>query len=165
MHALRSLPLVAVTVALVSCSAQPSAQTGGAGTDAAAEQALRARVDALMAAFNAEDIATVEGFYGESVTLIPPGEPVISDRAEVIANLSTIETGDYQLDFQIQDLQMSGDLAITLVSYTDSFTPADGSESGGTSGRWAIVWNRGADGQWRISREIWNLAPEASAAS
>lgn len=155
-------------VLLSSCSAPPPDQAESPGTNSgaaasmeAAEAALRARVEALMAAFNREDIATIDGFYGESVTLIPPGEDVVTDRAQVIANLASLQTGDYQLDAEIRDLQMSGDLAITLVSYTDTFTPADGSEADGTSGRWAIVWNRGTDGQWRISREIWNLAPEA----
>ena len=161
-------PMLLVLTALVAC-AGPSETDAADGPDmaaasqeAAAEQSLRARFDEFIAAFNREDVATIEGFYGDNVTLIPPDEPVITDRAAVIANLGSLTTGDYEIEAEIRDLQMGGDLAITLVAYTDTFTPSGASdlEAGSSEGRWAIVWNRGADGTWRISREIWNLAPE-----
>ena len=86
------------------------------------------------------DVATVERLYAEDVIIIPPGEAVRADRAAAMEGLATLAEIDYSIEAQIRDLLISGDLAVTLVSYADTSVPVDGSESESTEGRWAIVW-------------------------
>lgn len=167
MRKLQWICMITVGLFSTACAAPPAEEPASAEEDASppadpaeAEAALRATFDEMIAAYNAEDVATVERLYSEDVVIIPPGEAVRADRTSVIEGLATLTEMDYTIEAQIRDLQMSGDLAVTLVSYSDTSVPVDGSESESTEGRWAIVWTRNADGQWQMSREIWNLAPE-----
>ncbi|MEJ2202514.1 MAG: nuclear transport factor 2 family protein [Gemmatimonadota bacterium] len=167
MHGLPRSALILVGALAVACTApptedSPSAMQGAAVADdsAQAEASLRTTFDEMIAAYEGEDAATLERLYADDVVLIPPGEAVLSDRAAVVEGLATLADIDYSIEAQIRDLQISGDLAVMFVAYTDQMTPRDGGDAESSDGRWVIVWNRGADGQWRISREIWNLAPE-----
>lgn len=146
---------------LLAC-APPAAETADAEAMEAesAETALRETVANMLAAWEVEDVATIETFYSEDVMQIPPDRPVESDRASLMAEIAMLpEQGDYSLHAEIEDLQISGSLAWTLIDYSDVMTPEDGGEAGTSTGRWAILWTRDADGQWKISREIWNHPP------
>ncbi len=129
---------------------------------AEAEAALQATFDEMIAAYNNEDVATLERLYAEDVVIIPPGEAVRADRAAVLESLATLAEADYSIEAVIRDLRISGDLAVMFVSYSEEVLPADGSEPESGQGRWAIVWTRTPDGQWQIAREIWNLAPDST---
>jgi uncharacterized protein (TIGR02246 family) len=163
--------LCLITIGVLSVSCAPATEDADSGSEnaameaeaAEAEAALRATVAEMLAAYNAEDIATIERLYAEDIVIIPPGESVRDERAAVIENLATLPEADYTIEADIRDLQMSGDLAITWVAYSDETAPRDGSESTTTAGRWALVWTRNAAGQWLISREIWNLGPVSPA--
>lgn len=167
MHRLPRSALILLGALAVACTTPPaedseSAMQGATMADdsAQAEASLRATFDELIAAYEAEDAATLERLYADDVILIPPGEAVLSDRSVIVDNLATLAEVDYSIEAEIRDLQISGDLAVMFVAYTDQATPREGGDAESSEGRWAIVWNRGADGQWRISREIWNLVPE-----
>jgi ketosteroid isomerase-like protein len=159
-----------ITVGLLSapaCAAPPAeesdtaAESASTQTDPAeAEAALRTTFDEMIAAYNAEDVATIERLYAEDIVIIPPGEAVRADRATAMEQLATLTEVDYSIEAQIRDLMLSGDLAVTLVSYSEESVPRDGTATEAGEGRWAIVWTRTADGQWQMAREIWNLAPE-----
>ena len=171
---MRTLPwLCLITAGTLSTSCAPAAeQEADTATESAAvesdpaeaEAALRATFDEMIAAYNIEDVATVEGLYAEDVTIIPPGEAVRADRAAAVESLATLTEADYSLEAQIRDLQLSGDLAVMFVSYSEESIPVDGSEPESGEGRWAIVWTRNVDRQWKISREIWNLSPASPSA-
>jgi uncharacterized protein (TIGR02246 family) len=152
-----SFASAALAVTLLACGAPPASVPDDTE---ASEAALREAVAAMLAAWEAEDAAAIDAFYADDVMQIPPGEDIIPDRATLMASVAAFdEQGDYSIEGRITDLHMSGSLAWTLIDYSDVMMPADGSEAVETTGRWAILWMRGDDGRWRISREIWNYPP------
>jgi len=164
MRGLSLFGFVAVLLVIPSCAPSETSEARDATASVmdaeASEAALRAAFDGMIAAFENEDIEAIDSFYGDEIVIIPPGEAVITDRAAQMEGLSALAQSDYTIEAEIRDLDLSGDLAVTFVAYSDTMTPNDGTEAESSTGRWAIVWKRGADGQWRIAREIWNLAPE-----
>lgn len=161
--------LFVITVAVLSPSCAPPAAENAEddsqgvtaeASSAEAEAALRATVEEMLAAYNNEDVAVLEGMYAQDIVILPPQAAVIDGYAAAIQNLATLPESDYVIDAQVRDLQVSGNLGVTFVSYSDVSTPRDGGEATTSSGRWALVWVRGANGSWQISREIWNLEPE-----
>jgi hypothetical protein len=132
MRKLQWICMITVGLFSTACAAPPAeepdtaAESASPQTDPAeAETALRATFDEMIAAYNAEDVATVERLYAENVVIIPPGEPVRADRASVVEGLATLAEMDYSIEAEIRDLLMSGDLAVTLVSYADTSVPID----------------------------------------
>jgi len=167
MRKLQWICMITVGLFSTACAAPPAQEpdtaeenTSPQADPAEAEAALRATFDEMIAAYNAEDVATIERLYAEDIVIIPPGEAVRADRAAAMEQLATLTEVDYSIEAQIRDLLLSGDLAVTLVSYSDTSVPVDGGEAESSEGRWAIVWTRTADGRWHMAREIWNLAPE-----
>jgi uncharacterized protein (TIGR02246 family) len=167
MRTLQWICMITVGLFSTACSAPPAEEPDTATEDASpqadpaeAEAALRATFDEMIAAYNAEDVATIERLYAEDIVIIPPGEAVRADRAAAMEQMATLTEVDYSIEAQIRDLLIDGDLAVTLVSYSEESVPRDGSATEAAEGRWAIIWTRTADGQWQMTREIWNLAPE-----
>jgi len=56
----------------------------------------------------------------------------------------------------VEDIQVSGDWAFLRLSFTDSITPKAGGETTANVGKWVLIFERQADGSWRIATEIWN---------
>jgi uncharacterized protein (TIGR02246 family) len=167
MRKLQWICMITVGLFSTACAAPPAEEPDTAAEEASpqtdpaeAEAALRATFDEMIAAYNAEDVATIERLYAEDIVIIPPGEAVRTDRAAAMEQMATLTEVDYSIEAQIRDLLIDGDLAVTLVSYSEESVPRDGSATEAGEGRWAIVWTRTADGQWHMTREIWNLAPE-----
>ena len=165
----RSSLLCSIAAGLVfaSCAA-PAADSAPADTaadNAAAEAALRSTVERMITAYENEDVEALSAFFEEDVVLLPPELPAVQGRAAQMESLADFPETDYTIDSQIRDLLVSGDLGVTFIQYSDSSTPRAGGEATESSGRWALIWNRGADGQWRVYREIWNLSPPADAGS
>jgi ketosteroid isomerase-like protein len=65
------------------------------------------------------------------------------------------------LSFAHEETAVSGDLAYHIYSYRWRVTPKSPGEPTLVSGKGLHILRRGADGTWRIAREIWNANPPA----
>jgi len=138
------------------------ALSGSLAAQSEDEATVRARFDQLNDAFSARDLETVYAMYTDNMVRIPPGQPAVvgldAFREQMAAAL---EETDYVLDeYEVRRIEVSGDLAYILATYTEHFTPKAGGETTYSSGRWATMWHRQSDGSWKVAAEIWNLAPE-----
>jgi uncharacterized protein (TIGR02246 family) len=126
------------------------------------EQAVREHFERLNAAFESRDFEAVTSLYEEEMVRIPPGEPVVLGAAAFLEQIEAVsEEIEYVLDeYEVRRIDVSGDLAYILATYTEHWTPVGGGEATYSSGRWATMWKRQDDGGWKIAAEIWNLAPE-----
>ena len=114
---------------------------------------------ALEMALNSGDGAMAAAAYTEDAVLLPPGAPRIDGR-EGIAGFwgAMFEAGVTDVVLETADLDMLGDTAIE----TGTWQVAAPDGSGGTvtpSGKYIVVWKRGADGGWMAQQDIWNDSP------
>ncbi len=114
-------------------------------------------------AFSAGDAEAVSAFYAADVVRIPPGEAVEIGLEAVAAGLSTFfAENDYVLDEVItEDIRGTGSLAVVRGTFREHWTPREGGVTTVQSGRWLTVWERQAEGRWKITREMWNLEQAA----
>ncbi len=120
---------------------------------------ITSRSDAWEAALNAKDADALADLYTSDTRLMPPGEEMASGRdaaraifggmidAGIGGTLTSVEAkvnGDTGYNAGVYKL-MTGD---TLVD----------------TGKFIEVWQRGDDGQWRISNDIWNSDGTVAAA-
>ena len=115
------------------------------------ERAIRALVDAWMAASRAGDLGTVVSLMTEDAIFMVPGRPPFGKDAFRAASEGM---RGVQLDGQalIDELQILGDWAY-LRNYIDmTLTPPGGAPTR-RSGHTLTVLRKEADGRWRLARD------------
>ncbi len=128
------------------------------------EESLREQFERFTSVSSSEDLTRAFAFYAADAVRIPPGDRVLAG-ADAIREwfASAASMIDYALDdVEVQRLEVSGDLGYVLATYTEHWTPKMGGETTYSSGRWATIWRRGPDGEWKVAAEIWNLPPESA---
>lgn len=95
--------------------------------------------------------------YAESVVVMPPGAPAIVGRDALLALLRVSPPAAGGAP-ELLEIRVQGDLAFVRGRYVLVTTAAD-------TGKMLEIWERGADGRWRLARDIWSSdrAPVAPA--
>ena len=140
----------------------PAARPGEAANPAASpgrQDSPRAAIAAASRAFSGAyvtgDTATIRELYTPEALLLP-AETDVRGRDAIVRyfapgprrrNLAHAMASD--------DLQISGDLAVDVGTWTNTWAIDDG-EPRTASGRYLVVWRRGADGRWRIEVDMWH---------
>jgi ketosteroid isomerase-like protein len=97
-------------------------------------------------------------FYAEDWVALPPDGPAQSDPAVLEEGMrSFFANNDYMLEeATVEDIKASGDLAVVRVHFRDRFAPKTGGLETAQSGQWIVIWERQADGAWKIGADMWN---------
>ncbi|HVS30447.1 MAG TPA: DUF4440 domain-containing protein [Thermoanaerobaculia bacterium] len=143
----RILRLVFLLIALLGCDkvAPPSSQNG-------AESVVRARSQALTTAEAQRDVGKILDFWSEEAVIYLDKSPPRQGRDQIRA----VYQGWLPLAREQQNeiieivASASGDLAYERGN-TYTTWEADGPTPSGTASKYLAVWQRSADGQWRIS--------------
>ncbi|MCW8984026.1 MAG: nuclear transport factor 2 family protein [Thermoanaerobaculales bacterium] len=136
---------------LVACAAPPAEEPG---VDLAAEaQAIRDASAAWLAASQARDAATIDGFYAADVTTIYDGE-IHQGLAEIQASREEewASRPDATVIWTTTEVEVaaSGDLAYERGYWT---TDPDGAgEAPEENGEYLTVWKK-IDGQWKVMKD------------
>lgn len=147
----RRIAVVSAVIAVVGCA--PAAQP----TD---PNEVREQLDAYLASYEANDAAAISAFFAPNVVLMPPDTVATSGASAFEAGYGAfVEANDFVLTSTIEDLQVSGDLAVARVTFEQTITPKTGAAGFTEAGSWLIVWGRQADGAWKITMEIWSAYP------
>jgi uncharacterized protein (TIGR02246 family) len=121
------------------------------------DDAIRKQVDAFTRAFNAGDGNAMGALYTEDAVLLPPGQERIEGRDGIAAFWQgAIGAGFKDLVLRPVEIAGSGDAAYEMGTVTLS-APAQGGGRQTVAGKYIVVWRRGADGAWRLHRDIWNF--------
>ena len=145
------LALVAVGITmLAACSPEqpPLAE------DLAAITAFNAR---YLGSINDEDIATLSSLTTEGhVILIPNRAPIVGKAANDEANGSAFERFNFDETWTPVETIIDGDLGFQRGTYTTVATPKDGGERRELRGNFLRIYQRQANGEWRMTRDMFN---------
>lgn len=149
-----------LTIVITACRpAEKSADSSSATAtstqtdEAAIKQVFRQFVDK----WNAADLDGVMATMADNFVEMPPGNPMIIGKEPLRSSYEQfLSKNSYMWKATIESIEMSGDLAIVRDSFTESWTPNDGSETKTVIGKGMKIFRRGADGSWRMVNNIWN---------
>jgi ketosteroid isomerase-like protein len=113
--------------------------------DVEAVSALTALQESFVRLYNAGDLdGLVETYYTEDASLLPSNHPRVCGRSQIRRFFHDLhEAGLGQLAAEILQLDVSGDLAYCMGTYTFGMPAAHG-------GKFLEVYRRQADGSWKM---------------
>ena len=147
-----TMTLVASLAILPACS--PPAQPD---TQAADEAAMRATTTEWAKVAAAKDLEKTLSYYTDDASLFPPNAPVMTGAdARRKAWTAMLAHTDLTLSFATTKVeQRSGDLGYETGTVEESFKD-DAGKPVHVTGKYAGVWKKQADGQWKAVVDIFN---------
>jgi uncharacterized protein (TIGR02246 family) len=146
-------------LALAACAPvaeEPATQETGPSVEAdvaAIEQALRGDEAAVAAG----DLEAWLSLFAEDIVLMPPNEPTVAGKDAVRAeNLPLFEGFDMRETLSAEEIEVAGDWAFAVTTFSFEATPKEGGETTTETGRIMWIMRRQPDGGWRAARVIWN---------
>ncbi len=106
------------------------------------------------------NISQILPLMAEDVVFLVAGQPPMRGRDAFAASFAGWQ-GKFSLetDCEIQEIQVSGDLAYSWTRLSVTMTPIEGGPANRRSGYTLTVWRKNADGDWQIFRDA-NLLTE-----
>lgn len=111
-------------------------------------------------ALNAGDIETLVANYTSDARILAPNEKAATGTDAVRAAFGSMIDAGISGSLTSMEAAVSGDIGYNVGNYTLT--------AGGEvvdTGKYLETWQRGADGQWRISNDIWNSDMPAAPAA
>lgn len=112
---------------------------------------ITSRSDAWSAALNAGDIDTLVSMYTDDARIMPPGMPATSGTKAVREAFGSMVAAGFTGTLTPVETRIAGDIGYNVGTFELSM--GDGTV---TTGKFVETWERGSDGEWRISNDIWN---------
>jgi uncharacterized protein (TIGR02246 family) len=123
------------------------------------EQQIRALIDAWCEASAAGDLAAQFNLMTSDVVFLTSGRAPMR-REEFAENFrAMMEIATIECRSNVQEITVSGDLAVCWNILEVFFTPIAGGETRKHAGNVLTALRRGTDGQWRIWRDANLLIP------
>jgi uncharacterized protein (TIGR02246 family) len=123
------------------------------------EQQIRALIDAWCEASSAGDLTAQFHLMTPDVVFLTAGRAPMR-RDEFAAQFqAAIEITSIKCRSRVQEITVSGDLALCWNLLEVSFTPIEGGHVRKHAGNVLTAFRRGPDGQWRIWRDANLLTP------
>ena len=156
-RAITALVALALIVAACAPPAEEPEPAAEAPTQAEDIAAIRSGVDEGIAAFHAGDAAALAACYTEDAVVMPPNQPAVIGKEAMQSDFQTrFDQFTGKLTAHTAEVEVAGDWGFIRMNYTETLTPKAGGEPTEDSGKWLQIWRRGADGSWKVAREIWN---------
>ena len=112
---------------------------------------ITSRSEIWETALNAGDIETLMTNYTSDARILPPNEKAATGTEAVRAAFGSMIDAGITGSLTSIEAAVSGDIGYNVGTYALS-TGGDVVDTG----KYLETWRRGADGQWRISNDIWN---------
>lgn len=113
--------------------------------------AITSRTDAWEVALNAGDIDTLVSMYTEDARVMPPGMRMSMGTQAVRDAFTGMIAAGFSGTLTPVETRIAGDIGYNVGTF--ELTMGDGTV---TTGKFTETWERGSDGVWRISNDIWN---------
>jgi uncharacterized protein (TIGR02246 family) len=126
--------------------------------DSTTDQQIRAVIKAWGEASEAGDLTALMPLMADDVVFLTPGNAPMRLRQFTEVFSAMISIVDLTCRSNVQEITISGELALCWNLLEISFTPIEGGETRKHAGNVLTVFRRGTDGQWRIWRDANLLA-------
>ena len=147
-----ALHLVALSL-LAACQANPDPSL----TERTDIEAIESLHVLRLEAAKAIDVDAFMGFLTDDAVMMPPDAPAITGHDALRAYWEeAIQAFEFDVKKSSSNVTLIGDWAFEDYTYELTLTPRAGGPSMSESGKGMFVYRRGADGQWRIARDVWN---------
>ncbi len=164
------LPVLSVVVLVALAACQPAANETSAvdvpseaqaATDAYSREAnikaINAVVGTFVEAYLTEDVDLFLTLFTDDAIRMPPDAPAFQGLGKIRVDIEqTFEAADIEITVNIEETEISGDMALVRGDWAVVQHPADGSEAVEQVGKWFNLMERQPDGSWKIHRNIWN---------
>ena len=152
---MRKSMFVALTLVAALAGCQPAAPPKPSFEDDL--EAITAFNAQYLGAINAGDIAKLSSLTDEGhVILIPNRAPIVGKAANDAANGGAFERFDFDESWTPEETVIDGDLAYQRGTFMTSSTPKAGGDKRVGSGAFLRIYQRQPDGQWRMTRDMFN---------
>jgi uncharacterized protein (TIGR02246 family) len=160
------LRTTAALLAMLSLAACAPAETDTVPADSAAaamadpmevRQAIDAGNARAAAALNGNDVEGWLTNYTADAVVMAPNQPAwrgtdgLRAGAKGMMDMFTVSN----VSFTTEDLKVSGNLAVETGTFEMTMTPKQG-KAVTDKGKYIAIWERQADGSWKITRDIFN---------
>ena len=120
-------------------------------------QAIRDIIEDYEAGANSADIDRYLQHYADDVIDIYPNEPATSGKDAVRdRDLQMFDEITLQDVYTVQNVEISGDLAVAHVTLSAVVTIKASGDSFNTNGNWILVFRKQSDSSWKIIYSIWS---------
>jgi uncharacterized protein (TIGR02246 family) len=142
----------------------PSTRVADASADAAAIRAIGRQ---WMALYQAGDFTAIPELYTEDAVIMARGRPRLEGRAALRQSIGKLAAGrKVAIDITERELEVRGDVAWFVSDFKVTYTPPDAASPPKVEyGRSMLIYLRGADGRWRIHRDMDSPAPAPAGAA
>lgn len=149
--------LLVPVLALAACTPQaPAPPPPPPDTRAADEAAIHAAVTEWSAAAQAKDVEKFASFYAEDGVLMLENSPDFTGKAAIRDAISgMMQDPNFALSFAADKVvaARSGDLAYESGTYSLTLSDAK-KKPAGQQGHYVVVWQKQADGAWKVVRDV-----------
>ncbi len=127
--------------------------------------AVRAVGEQWRTLYDSNDFAAIPELYTEDMLVMPRGRPAISGREAMRKAVGGLAAGrKVDIDVDLREVVVEGDLAWSVADFTVTYTPPDARTPPKTElGRGLVIYKRGEDGAWRIHRDMDSPRPAGAA--
>ena len=117
-----------------------------------------------LAAINNEDIAALSALTTDGHIMLPPNqEPVVGKSANDAMNGGAFERYEFTETWQPVETVIDGNLAFQRGTFTTIATPRGAGNRLEVSGSFMRIYQRQANGEWRMTRDMFNSSTPLSA--
>jgi ketosteroid isomerase-like protein len=119
-----------------------------------------------VAAMKANDSEAFGRIVTQDAVLMPPHQPPIQGRAGVITWFADVakQARTTAVDVPEREIVEAGEIAIERGSFVWKLLPTGSTTEVEDRGNYLAVWQRQADGSWKVIRSIWNSTLPVAAA-
>ena len=111
----------------------------------------------LLSAVNACDADGCSAVWAANGILMPPHHPSVEGHQAIVQYFrSLFARSRLRFTFASSDIQLAGDTAFERVTYTAIIWPRDDDPPIEDVGKGVHVYQRQADGSWKLTHDIWN---------
>jgi uncharacterized protein (TIGR02246 family) len=129
------------------------------------DQAIRDLIATWHHAAAAGDLPAILTLMSEDVVFLTSGQPPMQGRDTFAEGFrAVLQNARIRSTFEIQELQVSGDLAYSWTHLTVTVIPRAGGEPVRRAGHTLSILRKDPSGRWLMTRDANMLAPESSGA-
>jgi ketosteroid isomerase-like protein len=115
-------------------------------------------------AINTEDIAALSALTTDGHVMLPPNqEPVVGKAANDAMNGGAFERYEFSETWRPVETVIDGDLAFQRGTFTTIATPRGDGDRLEVSGSFMRIYQRQANGEWRMTRDMFNSSTPLTA--